>query len=57
MEDLALALQASLIVRHSDPVAGEAFCATRLAERPHKSFGTLPAGAAGARIVERALAI
>ena len=57
VEDLALALQASLIVRHSDPVAGEAFCATRLAERPHKSFGTLPAGAAGARIVERALAV
>src|SRR3954464_15551474 len=57
VEDLALALQASLMVRHSDPVAGEAFCATRLAERPHKSFGTLPAGAAGARIVERALAV
>jgi putative acyl-CoA dehydrogenase len=57
VEDLALALQASLMVRHSDPAAGAAFCATRLAERPHKSFGTLPAGARGAEIVERALAV
>ena len=30
VEDLALALQGSLMVRHSDPQAASAFCATRL---------------------------
>jgi putative acyl-CoA dehydrogenase len=57
VEDLAIALEASLMVRHSTPEAGEAFCATRLGDHPHKSFGTLPAGAHGAAIVERALVV
>ena len=57
VEDLALALSASLLVRHSTPAAADAFCATRLGDHPHKSFGTLPAGAAGAEIVERALVV
>jgi putative acyl-CoA dehydrogenase len=57
VEDLALALQASLLVRHSTPAVAGAFCASRLGERPHKSFGTLPAGTDGAEIVDRALAL
>ncbi|MDX6640290.1 MAG: putative acyl-CoA dehydrogenase, partial [Solirubrobacteraceae bacterium] len=57
VEDLALALQASLLVRHSTPAVAGAFCASRLGERPHKSFGTLPAGTDGAAIVDRALAL
>jgi putative acyl-CoA dehydrogenase len=57
VEDLALALQASLLVRHSTPEVADGFCASRLAERPSKSFGTLPAGVAGRAIVERALAV
>jgi putative acyl-CoA dehydrogenase len=57
VEDLALALQASLMLRHSTPEAADAFCAARLGERPHKSFGTLPAGTNARAIVDRALAI
>jgi putative acyl-CoA dehydrogenase len=57
VEDLALALQASLLARHSTPEVADAFCASRLGDRPHKSFGTLPAGTAAAAIVDRALAI
>src|SRR4051812_9701364 len=44
VEDLALALQGSLMVRHSAPEAGAAFFATRLAQRPHQSVGAVPAG-------------
>jgi putative acyl-CoA dehydrogenase len=46
-----------LMVRHSTPEAADAFCAARLGDRPHKSFGTLPAGTNAAAIVERALAV
>ncbi len=57
-EELALALQAGQLVRHSPPAVADAFCAGRLdPERPHKAFGTLPAGVDGAAIVERALAL
>lgn len=43
-EKLALALQASLLVRHGSPVVAEAFCATRLAGDHGYTFGTLPSG-------------
>src|SRR3954470_24222032 len=43
VEDLALAFQAALMVRHSTPEAANAFCAGRLGEPHHRSFGTLPA--------------
>lgn len=43
-EKLALALQASLLVRHSSPELAEAFIASRLAGQHGQSFGTLPAG-------------
>ena len=39
-EHLAVALQASLLIRHSPPEVADAFCATRLAEG--RVFGTLP---------------
>ncbi|MCW2989558.1 MAG: acyl-CoA dehydrogenase domain protein [Solirubrobacterales bacterium] len=57
VEDLALCLQASLMARHSTPEASAAFCASRLGERQHKSFGTLPVGAGAVAIAERALAV
>ncbi|MCW2968376.1 MAG: alkylation response protein, partial [Solirubrobacteraceae bacterium] len=57
VEDLALALQGSLMVRHSTPEAAGAFCASRLGDRPHKSFGTLPAGTDAAAIADRALTV
>ncbi len=43
-EKLALALQASLLVRHGSPESAEAFIASRLAGQHGQSFGTLPAG-------------
>ena len=44
VEDLALALQASLLVRHAPPAVGDAFCAGRLGDGG-RVFGTLPARA------------
>jgi putative acyl-CoA dehydrogenase len=55
VEDLALALQASLLVRDAPPVVADAFCAARLSGSRHRAFGTLPAGIDGAAIVARAL--
>jgi putative acyl-CoA dehydrogenase len=43
-EKLALALQASLLVRHDSPELAEAFIASRLAGQHGQSFGTLPPG-------------
>src|SRR3954447_9872433 len=59
VEDLALALQASLLVRHAPPFVADAFCASRLGSARHRAFGTLPADvrSVGAAVLERALAI
>ena len=57
VEDLALALEGSLLVRHAPPPVSDAFCASRLGERTHRAFGTLPRGVSAAEIVERALAV
>ena len=57
VEDLALSLQASLLVRHSPPAVADAFCATRLAGEGGRVYGTLPAGADAQAIIERALPI
>ena len=56
VEDMALALQASLLVRHGPPTVADAFCAGRLGEGRHRAFGTLPGGVDGTGIVARALA-
>jgi putative acyl-CoA dehydrogenase len=56
VEDLALAFQASLLVRHAPPAVADAFCAGRLGEARGQAFGTLPAGVDGNAIVARALA-
>jgi putative acyl-CoA dehydrogenase len=56
VEDLALALQGSLLVRHAPPPVADAFCAGRLGEARGRVFGTLPRGVEGAAVVERALA-
>ena len=42
-EKLALALQASLVIRHSSPAIADAFIASRLAGQHGSAFGTLPA--------------
>ncbi|HWZ43480.1 MAG TPA: acyl-CoA dehydrogenase family protein [Candidatus Saccharimonadales bacterium] len=41
-EKLALALQASLLIRHSSPAVAEAFVASRLGGQSGRTFGTLP---------------
>ena len=53
VERLALALQASLLARHSPPAVADAFCASRLDGDGGLAFGTLPAGVDAAAIVER----
>jgi putative acyl-CoA dehydrogenase len=55
VEDLALALQGSLLVRHAPESIADAFCATRLAGQGGRVYGTLPAGVDASSIIERAL--
>jgi putative acyl-CoA dehydrogenase len=54
VERLALALQASLLVRHAPPEIADAFCASRLDGDSGRAFGTLPAGTDFGAILERA---
>src|SRR5436309_3903227 len=53
VERMALALQASLLVRFGDPAVADAFCASRLAGESGLAFGTLPSGTDFGRIIER----
>ncbi len=53
-ERLALALQASLLLRNSPAYVAEAFCASRLQGGGPTVYGTLPSDIAFARIIERA---
>ncbi len=55
VEDLAVALQASLLVRHTPPAASDAFCAARLGGAGGRVYGTLPGGVDTTAILERAL--
>jgi putative acyl-CoA dehydrogenase len=54
VERIALALQASLMIRHSTPAAADAFCASRLDGDWGRAFGTLPAAADCSAILQRA---
>jgi putative acyl-CoA dehydrogenase len=53
VELMALALQASLLVRYGDPAVADAFCASRLDGDWGYAFGTLPSGADFGSIIER----
>jgi putative acyl-CoA dehydrogenase len=53
VERMALALQASLLVRYGDEAVADAFCASRLDGDWGQAFGTLPAGVDFGRIIER----
>jgi putative acyl-CoA dehydrogenase len=57
VEQMALALQASLLVRHAPPAVADAFCATRLGGDWGHSFGTLPDGADVDAVLERSLPV
>jgi putative acyl-CoA dehydrogenase len=54
VEMMAVALQASLLVRHSSSAVADAFCATRLDGDWGHAFGTLPRGLDTQAIVDRA---
>ena len=54
-QDVALAVQASLLQRHSPDFMFDAFCRSRLDGGGPQVFGTLPAGLALEAIVQRAM--
>ena len=54
-EDITLALQASLLMRHGHPAVTEAFLATRMGRDWGGAFGTLPTDLDLTAIIERAL--
>jgi putative acyl-CoA dehydrogenase len=56
VEDLALGLQASLLVRFAPPEVEYAFCASRLHGSSGRAFGMLPTDVNAEPIIERALA-
>lgn len=51
--DLAVALQASLLLRDGDPTVADAFVASRLGRERGSVYGTLPPGIQTAPIIER----
>jgi hypothetical protein len=53
-EKMAIALQASLLIRRSPSNVADAFCATRIADDGGAVYGSLPAGLAQRSIIERA---
>jgi len=53
VERMALALQASLLVRYGDEAVADAFCASRLSGDWGQAFGTLPPGLDFTRIIDR----
>jgi putative acyl-CoA dehydrogenase len=53
VEDMALCLQGSLVVRHAPPAVADAFCASRLGRDGGLEYGTLPAGCDFQAIIER----
>jgi len=53
VERMALALQASLMLRHGDPAAAELFCAARLDGEGGHTFGVLPKGHDLKSVIER----
>jgi putative acyl-CoA dehydrogenase len=55
VEDMALCLQGSLLVRHAAPAVADAFCASRLAGDGGLEYGTLPAGSDFEAIIARGL--
>jgi putative acyl-CoA dehydrogenase len=57
VEEMAVALQASLLVRYSPPAVADAFCASRLGSDGGRVYGTLPAGVDAKAIIDRALPV
>ncbi len=53
-ENLALALEASLMIQHSPDYVWKAFCATRLEGQGGRTFGILPAAVERRKNIDRA---
>jgi len=54
VDRMALAMQASLLLRHSDKAVADAFCASRLQNNGGMNYGNLPSGTDPAAIIKRA---
>ena len=54
VDRMALAMQASLLIRNSDPAVADAFCASRLQSAGGLNYGNLPSGTDAAAIIKRA---
>jgi putative acyl-CoA dehydrogenase len=54
VEQMALVMQGSLLVRHAPAVVADAFCASRLGGDWGHSFGTLPRGVDTGALIDRA---
>ena len=54
VDRMALAMQASLLVRHAPAVVADAYCASRLGSTGHHNFGALDRAADCTAIIERA---
>nr|MDP2190664.1 isovaleryl-CoA dehydrogenase [Rhodoferax sp.] len=54
VDRMALALQASLLIRNAPAFVSDAFCHSRLARVGHHNYGTLPRGVDSAAIMARA---
>ncbi len=54
VDRMALAMQASLLLRHSDSAVADAFCASRLESGGGLNYGNLPSGTDAAAIIKRA---
>jgi putative acyl-CoA dehydrogenase len=55
VEDLAVALQGSLLLRFSPPAVADAFSAARLGGEGGRAYGTLPRSVDAGAIIDRAL--
>ena len=53
VDRMALSLQASLLVRHAPSFVSDAFCQSRLQQRGHHNYGSLPRGVDCAAILAR----
>lgn len=53
VDQMALAFEASLLVRHAPNAVSEAFCSSRLNAQGHHNYGALPLGSAAKNIVAR----
>jgi putative acyl-CoA dehydrogenase len=54
VEQMAMLLQGSLLLRHGEPAVADAFVASRLAGNWGTAYGTLPVGVDTAAVLERA---